>query len=117
MVPIQWKRRLVSQAHKARSRHRLRCTRLEDRLAPTGNLQITSALLVDGNGVAEPTPVTGQLVYVQANWNTANLAGGESYVVQFSVDGVAVNSKTITGTAGANVAQSYARGGWYASPG
>jgi murein DD-endopeptidase MepM/ murein hydrolase activator NlpD len=90
---------------------------LEDRTVPVGNLQITNAFLVDAHHISEVAPVTGQMIYIEADWTTTGLSGGEQYVVRYSVDGVPVDSATITGQAGTNLSYSRYRGGWYAAPG
>src|SRR5947207_1290860 len=99
-----------------RSRTCLGLTTLEDRLAPA-NLHITSAILVDASNVTETAPVTGQMMYFRAGWTTTGLAGGETYIVRFSVDGVPADSSTRPGAAGTNLSYTYFRGGWYAAPG
>src|SRR5438045_1257487 len=95
---------------------RLEIVALEDRITPAGNLRITNASLVDGNGGSQTAPVTGQLVTIRGDWTTSGLVGGEMYLVRFSMDGVPVVSGTQNGLAGT---QSYnvRQGGWYASPG
>ncbi|HEY1376237.1 MAG TPA: peptidoglycan DD-metalloendopeptidase family protein [Gemmataceae bacterium] len=90
---------------------------LEDRVTPAGNLHITAAQLVDGNNVPEAAPVTGQMIFLRADWTTTGLAGGEQYVVRYSVDGVPADSGTLTGAAGTNLGYELYRGGWYAAPG
>lgn len=95
---------------------RLGLVRLEDRVTPAGNLHVTNARLVDGNLAFQTAPVTGHLVTIRADWTTSGLAGGESYIVRFSMDGVPVNSATQTGQAG-SLSFNLRQGGWYASPG
>lgn len=93
----------------------LRCQALEDRLAPA-NLHLSSVALVDAYAVAQAAPVTGQMIYVQANYTTSAMAGGEQFIVRFMVDGVPVETATITSSAGGG-SFSISRSGWYAAPG
>ncbi len=93
----------------------LRCHSLEERLAPA-NLHLSGVALVDAYAVAQAAPVTGQMIYVQANYSTSSMVGGEQFVIRFTVDGVPVDTATITASAGGG-SFSISRGGWYATPG
>src|SRR4051794_10034554 len=59
---------------------------LEDRLAPAGNLALTSALLVDFSGHAITAPNKGEQVFIRANWNTQDLPSNASYRIAYTVD-------------------------------
>jgi murein DD-endopeptidase MepM/ murein hydrolase activator NlpD len=95
---------------------RPRLAELEDRTVPTGNLHITGAHIVDANDVSETAPVTGQMVYVEADYTSTNMSGGEQMIVGYTIDGVSVDGGAITAPAG-NGSWAYYRGGWYAAPG
>jgi hypothetical protein len=95
----------------------LRLEELEPRLAPAVNLKITSAFLVDANLDPITAPAVGQRVFILAEWQTTDLTASNQYVVRYWVDGVALDSATITGTPGQNVNWNWYRDGWYASPG
>jgi murein DD-endopeptidase MepM/ murein hydrolase activator NlpD len=57
------------------------------------------------------------MVFLQANWTTSGLTPSDSYVVGFSVDGVRLDSATLTGQVGDNLPYYWWLGGWYASTG
>lgn len=78
------------------------------------NLTISSLIIVDANNVPA-NPVLGQMVLARATWTVSGLAAGTQYVVRFAMDGVQVDSGTITH--GGDGSYYWYRGGWYASPG
>lgn len=81
------------------------------------NIQITSAILVNGLDQPIVSPAIGQMIYIQANWRTTDLASTNNYTVLFSVDGVDLTSGVVTGQDGTNLSYFWWLGGWYASPG
>ena len=81
------------------------------------NLQISDALLVDQFNNPISAPYHGEEVYVRAEWLTTDLAFSDQYRVRFAIDGTSIDSATINGSGGTNVAHSWHLGGWYASPG
>lgn len=89
---------------------------LEDRRL-LANLQITNLLVVDAGNAAMPSPVVGSKYFLRAEWSTIGLGTGDRYVVRFSVDGIALDSATISGAPGTNLAYSWYLGGWYAAAG
>src|SRR5262245_10898527 len=90
---------------------------LEPRDVPTGNLTITNALLVDAGNNPITAPVYGEMVFIRAEWRTSGLSSSDQYVVRFYVDGVPLDSASITGQPGTNLNYYWYRGGWYAAPG
>jgi hypothetical protein len=90
---------------------------LEGRSLLTGNLWITSAELVDASQQPITAPVIGEEVYVEAQWESSGLSSSDQYTVQFTVDGVSLESSTISGQAGANVPFNWYIGGWFAAAG
>lgn len=93
----------------------LRCRDLETRLAPA-NLAITSLTMVDASAAPQSAPVTGQMIFLKANYSTSNMSSGQQFAIRFSVDGVLLNSAPITTQAGSGTFSSIL-GGWYAAPG
>jgi hypothetical protein len=73
---------------------------LEDRLAPTANIAITNALVVDGN--AQPLSVVsaGQSVFIEADFTTQDLPSNASYRVSFTVNGQNLVSSYVNWGAG-----------------
>ena len=69
-------------------------------LAPTGNIAVTNALLV--NAIEEPLKgvSAGQDVYVQADFTTYGLPSGTSYRVGYTVNGLTRDSGVIAAGAG-----------------
>jgi murein DD-endopeptidase MepM/ murein hydrolase activator NlpD len=90
---------------------------LERRSLLTGNLTITGAHLVDSRDEALPAPVVGEEVFVEADWTSSGLSASDQYTVQFTVDGVSLESPAIDGLPGTGVPQDWYLGGWFTSPG
>ncbi|MFL5327603.1 MAG: peptidoglycan DD-metalloendopeptidase family protein [Gemmataceae bacterium] len=92
--------------------HRLRTiASLEERLAPA-NLTLISAYNCDGYGNYLANPVYGQDVYIRANWNASGMAGTESGIIRWTVNGVSIDSPIVNYTAGSG-SYSYYRAGWW----
>ncbi len=89
---------------------------LEDRTTPA-NLQITGLQLLDGFGTVVAAPIIGGRYSVQASWLTTDLTGSNNYTVRITANGIPLDSSTITGTPGTNVAVSTSQFGWYAASG
>jgi hypothetical protein len=83
----------------------------------TGNLWITGAQLVDASEQPIASLVVGEEVYVEAQWESSGLSASDQYTVEFSVDGVILDSSTIGGQAGDNLPFNWYLGGWFATPG
>jgi hypothetical protein len=81
---------------------------LEDRIAPTANIAITNAFVVDGNANPLATASPGQRVYIEADFTTQNLSSNASYRVRFTVNGVTLNSSYVSWGAGSS-----GTGHWY----
>ncbi|MFL5330465.1 MAG: hypothetical protein ACJ8C4_16300 [Gemmataceae bacterium] len=82
--------------------HRLRTiASLEERLAPA-NLTLTSAYNCDGYGNFLANPVYGQDVYIRANWTAAGMAGTETGIIRWTVNGVSIDSPVVNYVAGTN---------------
>jgi len=126
----QWLRRLHAaflrsrpSPKKAARRHAraiLGVEPLEDRIALTGNINLTNAFLVNANNPALTAPLDiGEEVFINATWTTQGLPSNASYRVSCTVDGVTLYSNY--GTWGAGGAESrpwsLSLGGWFASPG
>jgi autotransporter-associated beta strand protein len=73
---------------------------LEDRLALTGNIAITNALVVDKNNNPLHVVNAGEWVYIQADFTTQGLPSNASYRVSFTVNGLTIYSSYITWGAG-----------------
>jgi hypothetical protein len=73
---------------------------LEDRLAPTANIAITNAFVVDGNDNPLAGVNPGQRVYIRANFTTQDLPTNAAYRVRFTVNGQTLNSNYVTWGAG-----------------
>lgn len=69
---------------------------LETRLTPTGNIAITSISVVDANDHPLSTVNIGQWVYIQATFTTQNLPSNASYRASFMVNGLTLNTSSIT---------------------
>jgi hypothetical protein len=96
---------------------RLWLEQLEDRLAPTGNLAITNAHVVNANNQAQ-NPDIGEEVYIQADFTTQDLPASASYVVSYTVDGVTLSTGALTWGAGVSGTGFWDAvwGGWFAAP-
>ncbi len=90
---------------------------LEGRSLPAGNLWITGASLVNAADQPVSSLVVGEEVFVEANWMSSGLSASDRYTVQFSVDGVSLDSTTIAGEAGNNLPFYWYAEGWFATPG
>lgn len=95
----------------------MRYEALEGRELLAANIQITNVLVVDASNNVMTAPVVGQMVFLRAEWRTTDLTSANQYVVRFSIDGVPLDSGTVTGAPGTNLNYNWYRGGWYASPG
>src|SRR4051794_15353153 len=95
----------------SRLRHRLEA--LETRALPAGNLHALNAYLTDASNVAEPTPVTGQMIYVRTNWSAIGLVNGDFYQVRVAVDGVPLEDPGPPGQPG-SYSFPLSEAGWYA---
>src|SRR4051794_17910204 len=91
--------------------------RLETRQLLAKNLTITNALLVTSNDQAVTSLAIGERISIEADWTTTGLSASDSYVVAFNVDGVTINSSTLTGAPGTGLSYYWYLGGWFASPG
>jgi hypothetical protein len=87
---------------------------LEGRALMTGNLWITNAELVDAAGQPIAAPVIGEEVIVEAQWMSSGLSTSDQYTVQFTMDGVSLDSSTVDGEAGDNIPFTWYLGGWFA---
>jgi murein DD-endopeptidase MepM/ murein hydrolase activator NlpD len=83
----------------------------------TGNLWIRNALLVNSSEQPIIAPVIGEEVFVEAQWESSGLSSSDQYTVEFSVDGVALDSSTIDGQTGDDLSLNWSIGGWFATPG
>lgn len=90
---------------------------LEGRALPAGNLWIIGASLVNATDQPVSSLVVGEEVFVEAQWMSSGLSASDRYTVQFSVDGVSIDSTTITGVAGSNLPFYWHAGGWFATTG
>jgi murein DD-endopeptidase MepM/ murein hydrolase activator NlpD len=95
---------------------RLSVMEFEPRDTPA-NLTLTGVHLVDANDNPIDAPAVGEQVFLQADWTASGLSPNDQYTVSFSVDGVELDSGTITGEDGDNLSYYWHLGGWYASPG
>jgi murein DD-endopeptidase MepM/ murein hydrolase activator NlpD len=120
-----WLQRLASRSPRSQSRSTprrtlLRVESLEDRVTPDGTITLYNAFLVDANNnrLTAP-PDKGEEVFVQADFTTQNLPADASYRVVFNLDGVTLQSYTISFGAGHSQTENWYwyLGGWYASPG
>ena len=84
----------------ARRRIRVAIEALEGRALMAGNLKITSAQLADIQGNPIASVVTGEQVWLRADWTSSGLAA-DRYSVHFVVDGVPLDSATIKRPGGA----------------
>jgi murein DD-endopeptidase MepM/ murein hydrolase activator NlpD len=92
---------------------------LEDRLTPA-NLALTNAILT--NSQIQPltgAPAIGELVTIEAIWNTTDLPANASYRISYTVDGVTQFSDPLTFGAGSSGTGGWgwAPFSWFASPG
>jgi subtilase family serine protease len=92
---------------------------LEDRLTPTGNIAITNAVVVDGNGQPLKVINVGEVVSIKADFTTQDLPGDASYVVGFTVNGLTKDTGTLTFGAGVSGTSSFDAiwGSFIATPG
>src|SRR5262249_35562320 len=92
---------------------------LEARLTPTGNMAVTNAVVVDGNGQPLNVINVGEVVSLQADFTTQDLPGDASYVVGFNVNGLTKDTGTLTWGAGGSGMSSFDAvwGGFIATPG
>ena len=82
------------------------------------NLEIVDAYLVDGNFSPVTSPVLGERVAVWVDYQATDLAVDAEYLIDFSVDGVTLDSGSLnTGAGGNNGNYSRWRSGWYALSG
>jgi hypothetical protein len=95
-----------------------RLEQLEDRVTPTGSITLTNAFVVNSANQAM-TPDLGEEVFIQADFTTQGLPSNASYRVSYSVDGVTLETGTLTWGAGASGTGFWNAywGGWFASPG
>lgn len=83
-----------------------------------GNIRAVEAFLIDGQSQRITSPVVGEQIAVQLNFETQSLAAGASYDIRFVVNGIPLTSGSLT--SGAGLAQgtfSSLRSGWFASLG
>src|SRR4051794_26890001 len=90
---------------------------LETRRLLAKSLTITNAFLVNSNDQPVTSLAIGEQIVLQANWTTTGLSASDSYVVAFNVDGVTLDSSTITGASGTGLSYYWYLGRWFASPG
>jgi hypothetical protein len=92
---------------------------LENRLTPTGNIAVTSALAVGGNDQPLSVINVGEVVFIEADFTTQDLPGDASYVVGFNVNGLTKDTGAITWGAGSSGTDSFniVSGGFIATPG
>ena len=81
------------------------------------NLTITSARLVTSTDQAITYIANGEMVFVEAQWVTSNLTSANTYITRFTMDGVSINTGTITGQSGTNLGYLFYAGGWLAATG
>ena len=106
----RWARFGGRAARTGRSRQlgfRTQLENLEDRLTPAGNITITNALVVDGNGKPLSTINVGEYVSIQADFTTQDLPGDASYVVGYTVNGLTQDSGAVTLGAGSSGTSSF----------
>ena len=96
---------------------RLAIEPLESRAMLAANLEVTGALLVDGNDRPIAAPVLGEATHVRVEWRSTDLTANQTYRVRVAIDNVPLDSPQILGVAGTNVAQSQVVGGWIATAG
>lgn len=97
-------------------RPRTRFESLENRIALAGDLAITGVQFVNLQNEPIGTPIPGQGYMLRAQWNSNGLNSSDSYHVEFSVDGVSLDSDEVRGSSGDGPYYWY-RGPWYATPG
>jgi len=73
---------------------------LEERVALTGNIAITSAFLVNSSGATVSSVSPDQPVYVEADFTTQDLPSDASYDIAYTVNGLTIDSKNLTDGAG-----------------
>ncbi|MDP7301701.1 MAG: CARDB domain-containing protein [Pirellulaceae bacterium] len=100
------------------NRRRLLLEALEDRRMLATNITVTDAFLRDGLGLRNNTPVLGEQVEIQVNFQTTDLFAAAAYRIEFSIDGVTLDSGTIRSGAGLPSGAFFERiSGWHAEPG
>ena len=92
---------------------------LEDRLTPTGNIALTNAFLVNASDQPLTSVSVGEEVYVEASFTTTGLPSNASYKINYNVNGLTVDTGTITYGAGKSGTESwyYYWGTFIATPG
>jgi subtilase family serine protease len=92
---------------------------LEERLALTGNIAVTNALLVNANDRPLSSIRAGQCVYVEADFTTDDLPAKAAYRVGFTVNGLTMDTGYVTSGAGSRGTSSfdYYLGPFIATPG
>jgi murein DD-endopeptidase MepM/ murein hydrolase activator NlpD len=90
---------------------------MEGRTLLAASIVLTATHLVDSSDHPITAPVTGEEVFLEADWTTNGLAPSDSYVVGFTVDGVTLSSTAIAGQSGNGLTYYWYLGGWYASAG
>jgi Bacterial Ig-like domain (group 3) len=113
------RRRSISLRPARRSAFQANFDSLENRLTPTGNIAITNALVVGGNGQPLAAINVGEVVSIEADFTTQDLPGDASYIVGFTVNGLTKATGTITWGAGSSGTNSFYAfwGGFIATPG
>ena len=90
---------------------------LETRALLAGNLELTGAMLVDGNDQPIAAPVFGETTQVRVEWRSTDIVANSPFRVRVAIDNVPLDSPQIMGVVGTNAAQSQVVGGWIATPG
>jgi hypothetical protein len=92
---------------------------LECRLTPTGNIAITDAVVVGGNGQPLAVINVGEVISLEADFTTLDLPADAAYVVGFTVNGLTKDSGTLTWGAGGTGTDYFDAiwGGFIATPG
>ncbi len=106
---MRWLNRLIQTARRSFWAAPTRCRRpstrlgieeLETRINPTGSFAVTNILPVDGNNNPLPVVNIGEWVFIQVDFTTNNLPSNASYRVGITVNGLTLDSSTITWGAG-----------------
>jgi hypothetical protein len=125
MIWLDWiKRRTYRPATPTPKRRRrpfvvLLLEELKPRIAPAGNINITSGLVVDQNDNPLSVVNVGESVYIQANFSTTGLPTNASYGISFTVNGLTQEGSFISSGAGDSGTESwnYYWGFFIATPG
>jgi hypothetical protein len=84
-------------------------------------ISITDASVVDyTNNNPNPTPFYGERLFVRVDWTTTNLPASATYVMHFTIDGVAIDTSSFSygaGLTGGPYNWAWIVGGWMATPG